>query len=205
MASGEIIIAQQNVQFKDASSAADGLDFAHTHAAALQAGFGKWIESVNRYDLEGMGRAVSDALSMPYPSLTTQALRAEAGFPTGVNTPAKSLWSLAISSELSDEPYDLGVQLVTIKTAPGKAQPLRVPLDLTITPHTYKDAQTRPDRIIVRVGERQIPTAKYFHEGDAQRLILVAVNFISLLARAGTEGATVLALPAPKKRFFVRR
>lgn len=185
VSAGEIVPYVNPDVFGEARQTAAGLSAAQLHLVAREAGFPGWLRSIDYYDLQRIGKSGAQALRMPFPSPFTQAFRAEAGFPDGVQTRPGG-WSLGLSDGASGERYDTGVTLISAQRVQGRRgehADLRLPLDIVVPGHYYRESLSRPDRIRLEVGDRQLPTPSYFGEEEAQGLLMVAARFLRILSR----------------------
>ncbi len=194
----EVVVAVTSESYDGARTAAAAVGFEDLHLVAREAGLDDWVSRTNRQTIQAIGGDVTSALRMPFPSPTTAAFRESAGFSEGVSTEAgTNRWSLAIASSFDpDQPHDIGVQLVNIKPKPGdRGDSLRIPLDIAVL--NFDTIYTRPDRLQVQVGERQLPGHHVFAGEDAQRLVVVAHRFVQLLSSG--QAAEQLAVQAASK------
>jgi len=205
---GEIIIPRDNFNYEEILSEVAKLTSYQTDLVAERAGFNQWLNLINPYELRSIGRKVSEVLRMPYPSVTTQLFRNEAGFPDGILTEEDSRWSMAIAEDWSkDKPSDLGVRLVCCKQIKGdKDHNIRFPLDLVGDYFYYIMNPQRPDRIMVSVGERQLPYGSKFSSEVAQHLIGIGKTFIEIIASGEAvnlpANSAISSKPQGIKRLF---
>ncbi len=175
---------RDNFNYEEVLCEAAKLTDFQTDRVAEIAGFSQWLNLINPYKIRPIGREVSEVLRMPYPSETTQLFRAKAGFPDGILTEEDSHWSMAIAEDWTrNKSFDLGVRLVCCKQVEGyKDYNIRFPLDIVADYFYYAMNPQRPDRIIVNVGERQLPYGNQFSSEEAQLLIGVGKRFIEIIA-----------------------
>jgi hypothetical protein len=185
----EVVLAEGQEQYRAAKEAAAAISLAQLNLAARAAGFYEWLISANRWNLKHTQDDVAEALSMPYPSPVTQALRAELGFPSGVVTVGDSEWSLSVGDKDPAQPYDTGVRLVAVRRpSDSNEYTLSVPLDIAIPSYNLRETINRPDRVKVQIGERQLPGYHGFTGSDAQRLLFVTSRFLTLLSSGEAAG-----------------
>lgn len=195
----------RNADYSAAREAAASLNSEQTRLAAVQAGFAEWIRGADYYPFSRIEEGVEDALAMPIPSPFMERWRAAAGFVLGTTTTGRSRWTLGVAEDLTDTAgqYDTGVRLVICQRPAGSREhTLRLPLDITLPTSTLQRIQSRPDRVSVRIGERQIPDEVSFRTADAQRLLLVAHNFLRIL---GSGEATTLTPPPRRSPILLGR
>ena len=180
----EIIVPRDNFNYEEVLVEANKLTDYQTDRVAEIAGFNQWLNLDNPFEIRMIGRKVSEVLRMPYPSETTQLFRTNAGFPDGVLTEEDSRWSMAIAKDWSrNKSSDLGVRLICCKQVQGeKKYDIRFPLDLVGDYFYYSINPQRPDRIMVKVGDRQLPYGSSFSAETAQYLISVGKKFIEIIA-----------------------
>ena len=171
-------------EYEKARVALAGLTASQIYRAAHESGLREWIrDGGNRHTLSTLAGNGAQALRMPAPSPLTHALRTELGYPKGVSTKHVG-WTLGLSGEgPSEGSLNTGVALV------GHYQPfdhseerLHLPLDITVPYYSIAKARDRPDRIKVEVGDAQLPSSSFFREESAQELLLIAGNFLGILA-----------------------
>lgn len=188
---GELALAFNNGAYEEARSVAEELSASQLHAAAREAGLQKWLRSANPYAMSNVADNVAQALRMPYPSPFVQSLREKEGYTEGVQT-RNNGWTLDISSSLDrSEPYDTGVVLVASQKSADKSL-LRVPLDVVIPTYSFTESLARPDRIQLKVGDRQLPSPNYFREEVAQGFLLMAARFVDIVAKGEIAQTTQL-------------
>jgi hypothetical protein len=175
--------------YERAAQAAAVLPEAQLDLAAREAGLPAWMRGVGRYSMERIATSVQEVLCMPAPSPVTQEYRQQLGLPKSVGGRVVG-WSLALERSPHTSEVDTGVRLVVVHTIPGADKRGRFPLDVTVPRHSLAIIRTRPDKLYVHIGERQLPDPKLFAYGDAQRLLLVARRFVGLLASG--EGAELV-------------
>lgn len=199
----ELTVISDRGTYEGAREAASELSVGQMHLAAEQAGFNEWLAMANSYALNNLGAETSEALRMPFPSPFTQAWRAEAGYTGGVATDDKSAWSLGIGDDIPTEEFDTGVRLVCVKNTPDKTS-LRFPLDIVVPIYAYRQTITgeRPDKIVVHIGDRQLPSYSSFSAEQAQRLLIVGARFMNLLASG--EAASLQRVIEPPQRGLKR-
>jgi hypothetical protein len=179
----EVALATTSESYDRANSAATAIDFDDLRAVAGQAGLDEWLANVDASTIQALGSDVTTALRMPFPSPTAAALRSAAGYNDGVSTEAgTNRWSMCVAPSFDpDQPHDIGVQLVNQKHAPGsRTYSLHVPLDIAVL--NIETVESRPDRVMLQIGERQLPGRHIIYGEDAQRLLLVAHRFLHLLS-----------------------
>ena len=202
----EIIVPRDNFNYEEVLDKAAKLTDFQTDRVAERAGFNQWLNLVNPFEIRMIDRKVSEVLRMPYPSETTQLFRVKAGFPDGVQTEENSHWSMAIAEDWSRNKYsDLGVRLVCCKQVQGdKNYSIRFPLDLVVDYFYYSMNPQRPDRIMVNVGDRQLPYGSNFSSEVAQHLIGVGKRFIEIIA-SGEAANLPSSSPILSKQQSIRR
>lgn len=210
----EVVIASTEQTYSDAKTAAANIGFNDLRIVARLAGLDGWVSREDTTTgLTTVGRDVTDALNMPFPSPNTREIRESAGYPEGISTdPSANTWSLAVAPSLDpDQPYDIGVQLVNIKpdSHVGGCD-FHLPLDITVANPSI--VGSRPDRLIMQIGERQLPGTNFFIRESAQRLVMVASKFMWLLGSGEAdeqlalhEASRLQNKPALSKRRSLKR
>lgn len=203
MPSNELVLAGGGDEWRQAQEAATGMSIGQMHLAARAAGLTDWLFLVPDYKMSAIGSKTSEALRMPFPSPATQAWRVEAGFGSGVKTADDSSWSLCINDSVGGAGgHDTGVQLVVCKQNPNtREHKLRFPLDIIVPDYSLLEAQVRPDRVSVVVGDRQLPSGESLFNEPAQRLLIVISNFLRILG----NGEAAELQPPPQSRSRLRR
>ncbi len=172
---------------RQAREFAAGLSLSRLHLAAREAGITTWLKEADRYTLKRLGAEANQALQLEFASPFTEATRQAMGYSGSVDT-RHTGWSLGIGDGETGERYDTGVTLVSYhKTADGKT--IQLPLDVAIPSHNYPVALTRPDRVKLRIGERQLASPGFFDGDSAQQFLLMGGRFLDLIS---SGQATVL-------------
>lgn len=179
-ANHEVVFATSPVEHTEAKAAAAMLHIRQLNTVALAAGFKEWLDTTET--LDPLGESVREALRIPFASPFMHELRTRANYPDGVNTERYTdWWAMNLGEPDPKEPYDTGVRLVNIQKVEDTEEQLRVPLDIVIPESFFAAHGGRPDRLSLKIGDRQLSEPGLLSGEPAQRLLLVASKFIEIL------------------------